>query len=582
MKFKKIAAATMAGAMALSLAACGGSNTASASTAAGAATSEAAADSNTSGEKKLTVTWWGNQTRNERTISTLNLYAEQNPGVTFDPQVAEWADYWNKLATASAGKALPDIIQMDYKYLDQYIKNGLLTDLTPYVEDGTLDVSNIDEGILNTGKGSDGGLYAICIGENAPALVYNKTLLDENGITVKDNMTVDEFKALCKEVYEKTGYKSNYYYNQGENNLEYVLRANDITLFENGKLGAASADDFNQYFGVFEDGIKEGWMLSASSFAERNIGTIEQDPLVYGSDPANRSWCTFLWTNSLSAIQAAAPEGMELGITTWPSDDAKKSNYLKPGQFFCVSSDSKDPVEAAKVIDFFTNSVDANKILLAERGVPASTVVADAIAPDLDAGTQSGMTFIKNVIAPNCSQIMDALAGYSNPTIKYGWQHAQTLPRVITEKNGILYQMPVKEIEQLRMSSFSVEESAKLLLPCELALQNPDNSSFDLMLGTGLHFAFEQNDSVLRLYFTDETGSGRTERKAKVKGVKNVRLWIDTSSVEIFVNDGAVVFSTRFYPDSDKIELYVRADHPCAITGWNLKPITMERGQIYV
>ena len=405
MKFKKIAAATMVGAMALSLAACGGSNTASASTAASAVTSEAAADSNTSGEKKLTVTWWGNQTRNERTISTLNLYAEQNAGVTFDPQVAEWADYWNKLATASAGKALPDIIQMDYKYLDQYIKNGLLTDLTPYVEDGTLDVSNIDEGILNAGKGSDGGLYAICIGENAPALVYNKTLLDENGITVKDNMTVDEFKALCKEVYEKTGYKSNYYYNQGENNLEYVLRAKDITLFENGKLGAASADDFNQYFGVFEDGIKEGWMLSASSFAERNIGTIEQDPLVYGSDPANRSWCTFLWTNSLSAIKAAAPEGMELGITTWPSDDAKKSNYLKPGQFFCVSSDSKDPVEAAKVIDFFTNSVDANKILLAERGVPASTVVADAIAPDLDAGTQSGMTFIKNVIAPNCSQI---------------------------------------------------------------------------------------------------------------------------------------------------------------------------------
>ena len=405
MKFKKIAAATMAGAMALSLAACGGSNTASTSTAAGAVTSEAAADSNTSGEKKLTVTWWGNQTRNERTISTLNLYAEQNAGVTFDPQVAEWADYWNKLATASAGKALPDIIQMDYKYLDQYIKNGLLTDLTPYVEDGTLDVSNIDEGILNAGKGSDGGLYAICIGENAPALVYNKTLLDENGITVKDNMTVDEFKALCKEVYEKTGYKSNYYYNQGENNLEYVLRANDITLFENGKLGAASADDFNQYFGVFEDGIKEGWMLSASSFAERNIGTIEQDPLVYGSDPANRSWCTFLWTNSLSAIKAAAPEGMELGITTWPSDDSKKSNYLKPGQFFCVSSDSKDPVEAAKVTNFFTNSVDANKILLAERGVPASTVVADAIAPDLDAGTQSGMAFIKNVIAPNCSQI---------------------------------------------------------------------------------------------------------------------------------------------------------------------------------
>lgn len=268
--FLKVTGAVGAGSL---LAACGGS---SSSTGTGAASAGDTADGVS--EKKLTVTWWGNQTRNERTIATLDLYSELNPGVTFDPQVAEWADYWNKLATASAGKALPDIIQMDYKYLDQYIKNGLLTDLNPYVEDGTLDVSTMDEGILNSGKGADGGLYAICIGENAPALVYNKTLLDENGITVKDNMTVDEFKALCKEIYEKTGYKSNYYYNQGENNLEFVLRAKDIVLFEEGKLGAASADDFNQYFAVFEDGIKEGWMLPASSFAERNIGTIEQDP----------------------------------------------------------------------------------------------------------------------------------------------------------------------------------------------------------------------------------------------------------------------------------------------------------------
>lgn len=385
------------------LSACGGSSSSTASSAASAG-STAGGDS----EKNLTVTWWGNQTRNERTIATLDLYSEQNPGVTFDPQVAEWADYWNKLATASAGKALPDIIQMDYKYLDQYIKNGLLTDLNPYVEDGTLDISNMEEGILNSGKSADGGLYAICIGENAPALVYNKTLLDENGITVKDNMTVDEFKALSKEIYEKTGYKSNYYYNQGENNLEFVLRAKDIVLFEEGKLGAASAEDFNQYFAVFEDGIKEGWMLPASSFAERNIGTIEQDPLIYGSDPSNRSWCTFLWTNSLSGLQAAAGDSMELGMTTWPSDDTKKSNYLKPGQFFCVSCDSKYPEEATKVVDFFTNSVEANEILLAERGVPASSVVAEAIASELDAATQEGMTFINEVIAPNCSQINPA------------------------------------------------------------------------------------------------------------------------------------------------------------------------------
>ena len=31
---------------------------------------------------------------------------------------------------------------------------------------------------------------------NAPSLFYNKTLLDSLGITVKDNMTIDEFEAF--------------------------------------------------------------------------------------------------------------------------------------------------------------------------------------------------------------------------------------------------------------------------------------------------------------------------------------------------------------------------------------------------
>lgn len=47
----------------------------------------------------MTFTWWGNQTRNERTQAALDLYSEQNPGVTFDTQPAEWNDYWTKLST---------------------------------------------------------------------------------------------------------------------------------------------------------------------------------------------------------------------------------------------------------------------------------------------------------------------------------------------------------------------------------------------------------------------------------------------------------------------------------------------------
>lgn len=408
---KKKMALIMAGLMALgSLTACGGGSKTSEAPAASQAASadagsQAAGSQAASGDAvKLTFSWWGNQTRNERTQAVLDMYTEQNPNVIFDGQFAEWADYWNKLATASAGHSLPDIVQMDYKYLEQYVSNNLLVDLTPYIESGVIDVSNVDEGILNSGKVGD-GIYAICNGINAPALLYNKTLLDENGITVKDNMTTDEFMDLCREVYEKTGYKTNVAYNNGDNLIEYTMRANGEVLFEKDKLGVASPESLEAFFNYYEIGMKEGWHVDPSIFAERTIGSVEQEPLVYGTNPETMSWCAFYYSNQLTAMMNAAPEGMEIGMTTWPSADPVKSDYLKPSQFFAVTVDSKNPEEAAKVLDFITNSEECNNVLLGERGVPISSVVADSIAPQMSEGDQEVIRYINEVVTPNSSTI---------------------------------------------------------------------------------------------------------------------------------------------------------------------------------
>lgn len=361
-------------------------------------------NSTTNGQTKLVMAWWGNQTRNERTQEVLDMYSEKNTSVVFDGQFAEWADYWNKLATSSAGHSLPDIVQMDYKYISQYVSNDLLVDLKPYIDQGTLNVDNLDPGIIDAAT-VDGKIYAICNGVNAPALLYNKTLLDENGIEVKDNMTMAEFIDLCREVYEKTGYKTNIAYNNGENFIEYFLRGKGIQFFDGNKFGTDSAEAFADFFKLYENGIKEEWHLEPSVFAERTIGSVEQDPLVYGSNPSSMSWCTFNYSNQLTAVQNAAPEKMEIGITTWPSEDPKASNYLKPSQFFSVTVDSKAPEEAAKFIDYVTNSVECNEVLLGERGVPASSEIASAIAPKLDADYTKVVDFINNVVTPNCSTL---------------------------------------------------------------------------------------------------------------------------------------------------------------------------------
>ena len=354
------------------------------------------------GTVNLTFTWWGNQTRNERTQAALDLYSEQNPGVTFDPQFAEWNDYWDKLATAAAGHSLPDIVQMDYSYLEQYVSNGLLVDLTPYIEDGTINVDNVDEGILNSGKVGD-GIYALCNGVNVPALLYNKTLLDEAGITIKDNMTMDEFIAVSKEVYEKTGYKTNIAYGS-DAYIDYFCRAYDEIIYESDSIGA-SQETLEAFYSLYEDGINEGWLLDPSVFAEVTVGSVEQDPMVYGSSPETMSWCFLAYSNQLTATKSAAPEGMEIGMTTWPSADPAKSDFLKPSQFFAITVDSKNPAEAAKVLDFITNSVECNNILLGERGVPISSEVSNAISENMSEDDRNIITFINEVVTPNSSTI---------------------------------------------------------------------------------------------------------------------------------------------------------------------------------
>lgn len=409
---KKKLALLLAGMMAVSaLTGCGnGSSAASATTAANTSAADTAADTAAAAQDgassdtvNLIMYWWGNQVRNERTQAALDKYSELNPGVVIEGQFAEWSDYWNKLATMSAGNSIPDVVQMDYMYLDQYARSGLLLDLNPYIEDGLLDVSNISENTMASGT-IDGGVYAICAGINSPALIYNKTLTDSIGLTVKDNMTMDEFFSMCQEVYEKTGVKTNISYGVVNSYSEYFMRSFDIVPFGDKKMNG-TAEDWVPFFEQYVKGLDEGWLIDPSVFAEIALGSIEQMPMVYGTSPATQSWCEFSNSNQLTAAINAAPEGMELAITTWPAYDPVKSGYLKSGQFFSIGAHTQNPEEAVKVLNFMINSMEANDILLGERGVPAPSNVAEELAPKLSDIDQTVIAFINDVVTPNCSPI---------------------------------------------------------------------------------------------------------------------------------------------------------------------------------
>ena len=48
----------------------------------------------------------------------------------------------------------------------------------------------------------------------------------------------------------------------------------------------------------------------------------------------------------------------------------------------------------------------------------------------------------------------------------------------------------------------------------------------------------------------DKSGHGRKERIAEIKQLRNLTIFSDTSAIEIFINDGENVMTTRVYSEN--------------------------------
>lgn len=141
-------------------------------------------------------------------------------------------------------------------------------------------------------------------------------------------------------------------------------------------------------------------------------------------------------------------------------------------------------------------------------------------------------------------------ADYTNPTAKEsGWQHAMSVPRELHWNGERITAVPVKELEQLHRNHRTVSFNGTLR---EILAEGADiqirNDSLHLHVKLGDGAVIEYGDGLLTLTLTETSGCGRTRRVAEVGKLRNLRILKDTSSLELFLNDGEQVMSTRYYP----------------------------------
>lgn len=345
----------------------------------------------------LVAAWWGSQNRNDKFTAAFDAYTAANPNVTFEYQINGFSDHITALSASAASDTMPDLAMLQTDYLKTYTDADKLLDLTPYIESGALDLSKVSENVIATGKVGE-GIYGISAGSNAASLIYNKTLLDENGIEIKDLMNYEEFMNLCREIYEKTGVKTQF--DNIPTWLEFISRGNGVGLFEGAALGVDSYEAFLPFFELLETGREEGWLLD-QGIAVANGTATEEQALVKYSSPETQSWCSMFNSNQMIAMQEVAPEGVELGLVTLPCEDTAKSYYVRQSMCWTIAAGNENVDEAVAVLNWWINSEEANAIVLGEPGVPANSDISAFVAEQLDETTAKTFNYVTNVVIPN-------------------------------------------------------------------------------------------------------------------------------------------------------------------------------------
>lgn len=152
------------------------------------------------------------------------------------------------------------------------------------------------------------------------------------------------------------------------------------------------------------------------------------------------------------------------------------------------------------------------------------------------------------------------------PTKKDGWCGALTLPRELTlSDDGKIKMVPVAEVTQLREKKLSAIENQTITSSYEMGVQGSmfeveavlevtNAEKVELVLrgieNEATVLAYDKSTNKLRL---DCSKSGK--KKDGIRRVKlaasdqlKLRIFVDRSSIEVFINEGEATMTSRIYP----------------------------------
>ncbi len=156
----------------------------------------------------------------------------------------------------------------------------------------------------------------------------------------------------------------------------------------------------------------------------------------------------------------------------------------------------------------------------------------------------------------------DTTETHRNLSVANGWQHCLTLPCELEYHDGKIFRMPVREIYDLDWEEAPVENGRFHWVGKALKLDmggicgertvirigNRENGVTVTVEGNRVELSFLDEKGV-----PSRCGGGRGKRIGRTEGpVEELLVLIDSSIMEIFVNGGETVFTTRLYLEAEE------------------------------
>ncbi|MFC0672724.1 ABC transporter substrate-binding protein [Brachybacterium hainanense] len=346
----------------------------------------------------LRVYWWGGDLRNTMTREALDLFTKAHPDVTVAPEYSEWSGYWDKLATQTAGSTMPDVLQMDEAYIDSYGTRDTLLDLESISDQ--LDLSGMDENMLETGRLADGTLVGAPLGIGIFSVGANLDILEKAGVALPDDKTWtwDDLAETAKQVTDWAG-------SAGE----------DVVGFDGFGRGGAELIYWARQSGeaVFpredEKPLTEGTVVAILDYAKKLIDTgavpdastqvedaglgVEQSRFGTGRSAFHLQFHTQVQTFMASS-------GAKMTLLRLPALESGKPQMAnKASMYWSIAASTADAKGAGTLVDFLLRDPEAAKVLKIERGVTAFPDLQKELESVLDENEMVALDFARDMQA---------------------------------------------------------------------------------------------------------------------------------------------------------------------------------------